>query len=216
MSLENGTSTVQAHFNSLNVIMNSRSWTTILDFLHCLSSDVTKQAANENAGNNAITSVAQNNQIEDQRQDQKFCLDARFKKLNILLLRHVAVPSSGQQIGRKVATVTMSQTRVSFVQGNDMKCQGCISGLSLHDLTTLNKIDCDDSDDDDVMSAFGDKEKGCQVVSIGDCDDGDVIKNFQESLDNNAESSNHKALTFDFDQSKFFSSHYFVIFVFID
>ena len=156
---------ITANFSNLDVVFNAKSWITLLNFLYKLKTPTSRAASlvNDNLQESIVSNDPQNDRkviskpsfmhigIDPKELDNKSkrtLVNINFKKLNILLMRHIV--KNGASIGRKLATVTMqgAHAEASFVpqtdlpdcQNSDLKVNvtGSIGGLQLQDLTSTN------------------------------------------------------------------------------
>ena len=156
---------IKANFSNLDVVFNAKSWVTLLNFLHRLKkpssqassvdSSLQEPVIYKNPQNEKnLTSKPSLIQIGGVRNDaeqktKKTFVSIGFKKLNILLMRHIEKP--GTAIGRKLATVTMqgaqvethfgTQTEldVNYTKNLNIDVTGSIASLQMQDLTSSNR-----------------------------------------------------------------------------
>lgn len=193
---------IKAKFNNLDVVFNAKSWITILNFLHKLKpvfpkptsepvfrdSNTDSQHDDHSMKNQpALNSLSDHNDLDEIRNKTIFSID--FKKLNILLLRHVSKFNS--KVGRKISTVTMQGAHAvaSFLPSKDLPpghnqtvdVSGSIASLQMHDLTSTR-----------VHTTAS----GYEILSVGVLDRS--IHSFNTS---DLSSDERKALSFNFTQS---------------
>ena len=144
---------IMAKFSNLDVVFNAKSWMNIFNFLHKLKPVFSKQnsdsifldASQEN-GFKFDEQVSRSQMFSGQSHDGETkagtFLSIDFKKLNILMMRHVT--KFGNTVGRKISTVTMqgAHTVASILPqseahgGRKLEVTGSIASLQMHDLTS--------------------------------------------------------------------------------
>ncbi|XP_077970761.1 intermembrane lipid transfer protein VPS13D-like isoform X2 [Styela clava] len=170
-------------FNNLDLVLNLKSWVAVLDFLHRLKPsesetiDAKPISFNNSVFEHADTAQSSDNFQAHQHQgetvahtsgeDSNVGVDTdvviEFRKLNILLMRHI---EGDKVIGRKVATLSMHNTKVLASLGDKlssvnkqfdtlMDVHGSVGGLALQDLTNAVK------DESGILRAM-------QVLCLGD------------------------------------------------
>ena len=150
---------VKANFNNLDIVFNAKSWVTILNFLHKLKpsrssakdpvGDDRSFASSQEDKNVLQAKPGQLNINVDQRaleeNTKRTFVNIDFKKLNVLLMRHIV--KFDTLIGRKLSTVTMQGARVvadiSHTDDADqvkdkpkLDVSGSIASLQMQDLTS--------------------------------------------------------------------------------
>lgn len=180
---ENSQNFIFIKFNSLDLVLNLKTWVALLDFLHHLKPDDSKPDSDNvsqsqglqgphsdtgdlgERGNNVMPDAVA---VEGDDTAATMEVFLEFRKLNVLLLRHIKLP--GKMIGRKVATLTMHNAEVHTSVGDQDKSknksdfitlldvQGSVGSLGMQDLTNADQgIPC-----------------GRQVLSLGELADPDV------------------------------------------
>ena len=200
---------IKANFSNLDVVFNAKSWVTILNFLYKLKKPSTgAPKAKMDLNEDGVFSDTLNerslkahrsvmhfgiNQSDLEEKTGRIYVNIDFKKLNVLLMRHMV--KFDTQIGRKLATVTMQGAHVEtgfqpqndLKQNNDVKIDvsGSIASLQMQDLTSTKNLST---------------SHGYEILSVGMHDLVSVESAEKSSIASHFSDEQIRALSFNFKQ----------------
>ncbi|XP_078487112.1 intermembrane lipid transfer protein VPS13D isoform X2 [Ciona intestinalis] len=156
---------VNAKFNNLDAVFNVSSWTKLLSFLHNLfpqGQETRRGEKSRLSDDRKLKSTAGTTQLNLNNDSAEIHVNFDFKKLNLLLLRHVH--TRDKIIGRKVATVTLQAAKfvgnIENERGENGERQssvvvnGSVESLQVQDLTMVEQGTW--------------KTQGLEIFNIGD------------------------------------------------
>nr|XP_018668116.1 vacuolar protein sorting-associated protein 13D [Ciona intestinalis] len=156
---------VNAKFNNLDAVFNVSSWTKLLSFLHNLfpqREDSHRRKKSRLSDERKLKSTAGTTQLNSNNDSSEIHVNFDFKKLNLLLLRHVH--TRDKIIGRKVATVTLqtakfvgnieNERRENGERQSSVVVNGSVESLQVQDLTLVEQGTW--------------KTQGLEIFNIGD------------------------------------------------
>uniref|UniRef100_A0A4W3GI10 Vacuolar protein sorting 13 homolog D n=1 Tax=Callorhinchus milii TaxID=7868 RepID=A0A4W3GI10_CALMI len=157
MNLDSSLQVMSLQVNNLDIILNPETMVELIGFLQKSFPKGKEDASPQPLLNDAEMDFGDKESIQS-TYDQNTEVAVEIHRLNVLLLRTVRL-SSGEKLGRKIATASINGTKVNVSMGSRFEVNGSLGCLQLVDLTQ-----------DDVKNHF--------VVSIGNTQAYETVSDF--------------------------------------
>ncbi|XP_032904331.1 vacuolar protein sorting-associated protein 13D isoform X4 [Amblyraja radiata] len=157
MNLDSSLRIMSLQVNNLDIILNPETMVELIGFLQKSFPKAKEDTSPETPLTDPAMSFEDRESIQS-TYDQNTQVAVEIHRLNVLLLRTVEL-TSGEKLGRKIATASINGTKVNVSMGSRFEMNGSLGCLQLVDLTQ-----------DEVKNHF--------VVSIGNTDAYETISDF--------------------------------------
>ncbi|XP_078281630.1 intermembrane lipid transfer protein VPS13D isoform X1 [Rhinoraja longicauda] len=181
MNLDSSLQIMSLQVNNLDIILNPETMVELIGFLQKSFPKAKEDTTPESPLTDPAMSFEDRESIQS-TYDQNTQVAVEIHRLNVLLLRTVEL-TSGEKLGRKIATASINGTKVNVSMGGRFEMNGSLGCLQLVDLTQ-----------DEVKNHF--------VVSIGNTEAYETISDFgffrSVFMSSETEMNHSEALSFNF------------------
>ncbi|XP_059807841.1 intermembrane lipid transfer protein VPS13D [Hypanus sabinus] len=157
MNLDSSLQVMSLQVNNLDIILNPETMVELIGFLQKSFPKAKEDTSPESPLTDPAMSFEDGESIQS-TYDQNTQVAVEIHRLNVLLLRTVRL-TSGEKLGRKIATASINGTKVNVSMGSRFEMNGSLGCLQLLDLTQ-----------DEIKNHF--------VVSIGNTEAYETVSDF--------------------------------------